>query len=85
MYFESVNFHLHICILNLFLNIDYILMSTLKPILTAGCIVALDKYALNQQNLNSSIYFGIAGAVGIFTILREFLKSAKSPKETVLM
>ncbi len=41
-------------------------MSTLKPILTAGCIVALDKYALNQTNLNSSIYFGLAGAVGIF-------------------
>ncbi len=40
-------------------------MSTLKSILTAGCIVALDKYALNQQNLNSSIYFGLA--VGIFT------------------
>ena len=39
-------------------------MSTLKPILTAGCIVALDKYALNQQDLNSSIYFGLAGAVG---------------------
>ena len=42
-------------------------MSTLKPILTAGAIVALDKYALGQQNLNSSIYFGLAGAVGIFT------------------
>ncbi len=42
-------------------------MSTLKPILTAGAIVALDKYALNQTNLNSSIYFGIAGAVGIWT------------------
>ena len=28
-------------------------MSTLKPILTAGAIVALDKYALGQQNLNS--------------------------------
>ena len=42
-------------------------MSTLKPILTAGDIVALDKYALGQQNLNSSIYFGLAGAVGIFT------------------
>ena len=38
-------------------------MSTLKPILTAGAIVALDKYVLNQTNLNSSIYFGIAGAV----------------------
>ncbi len=42
-------------------------MSTLKPILTAGAIVALDKYALGQQDLNSSIYFGLAGAVGIFT------------------
>ena len=42
-------------------------MSTLKPILTAGAIVALDKYALGQQNLNSSIYFGLAGAVGIWT------------------
>ena len=42
-------------------------MRTLKLILTAGCIVALDKYALNQTNLNSSIYFGIAGAVGNWT------------------
>ena len=42
-------------------------MSTLKQILTACCKVALDMYALGQQNLNSSIYFGLAGAVGIFT------------------
>ena len=42
-------------------------MSTLKPILTARAIVALDKYALGQQNLNSSIYFRLAGAVGIWT------------------
>ena len=42
-------------------------MSTnLKPILTGIAIIGLDKYALNQSNLNSSIYFGIAGAVGIF-------------------
>ena len=40
--------------------------SNLKPIITGAVIVALDKYALNQQNLNNSIYFGIAGAVGIF-------------------
>lgn len=40
--------------------------SNLKPILTGAVIVALDKYALGQQNLNSSIYFGLAGAVGIF-------------------
>ena len=41
-------------------------MSNLKPIITGAVIVALDKYALGQQNLNSSIYFGLAGAVGIF-------------------
>ena len=40
--------------------------SNLKPILAGSVIVAIDKYALNQQNLNNSIYFGIAGAVGIF-------------------
>ena len=40
--------------------------SNLKPILTGAVIVALDKYALNQQNLNNSIYFGIAGALGVF-------------------
>ena len=40
--------------------------SNLKPILAGAVIVAIDKNALNQQNLNNSIYFGIAGAVGIF-------------------
>ena len=40
--------------------------SNLKPILAGAVIVAIDKYALNQQNLNNSIYFGIAGAAGIF-------------------
>jgi len=42
-------------------------MSTLKPVLVAGCIVALDKYALNQTNLNNSLYFGLAGAIGVYT------------------
>ena len=42
-------------------------MSTLKPVLVAGCIVALDKYALNQQNLNNSLYFGLAGTIGVYT------------------
>jgi len=41
-------------------------MSNLKPILTGLTIVALDKYALNQQDMNSSLYFGLAGAIGIF-------------------
>ena len=40
--------------------------SNLKPLITGAVIVALDKYALNQQNLNNSLYFGLAGAVGIF-------------------
>ncbi len=40
--------------------------SNLKPIVTAGAIVALDKFVLNQQNLNSSLYFGVAGAAGIY-------------------
>ena len=40
--------------------------SNLKPIFACAVIVAIDKYALNQQNINNSIYFGIAGAVGIF-------------------
>jgi hypothetical protein len=39
---------------------------SLKPILTGGVIVAIDKFALKQQNMNSSLYFGLAGAVGIF-------------------
>jgi len=42
-------------------------MSTLKPVLVAGAIVALDKYALNQTNLNNSLYFGLAGAIGVYT------------------
>jgi hypothetical protein len=40
--------------------------SNLKPLITGAVIVALDKYAMNQQNLNNSLYFGLAGAVGIF-------------------
>ena len=41
--------------------------SNLKPLLTGACVVALDEYALGQTNLNSSIYFGLAASVGIFT------------------
>jgi hypothetical protein len=40
--------------------------SNLKPLITGAVIVALDKYAMNQQNLNNSLYFGLAGTVGIF-------------------
>ena len=39
--------------------------SNLKPILTGIAVIGIDKYVLNQTNLNSSIYFGAAAAVGI--------------------
>ena len=41
-------------------------MSNLKPFLVGGAIVALDKFVLNQQDMNSSLYFGIAGVAGIY-------------------
>ena len=41
-------------------------MSNLKPILTGGMVVLLDKFALNQSDMNSSLYFGAAAAAGIF-------------------
>ena len=40
--------------------------SNLKPILTGGVIVLLDKFVLNQPDMTSSIYFGLAGTAGIF-------------------
>jgi hypothetical protein len=40
--------------------------SNLKPFLVGASIVALDKFVLNQQNINSSIYFGVSGVIGIF-------------------
>jgi hypothetical protein len=41
-------------------------MSNLKPFVTGGVIVALDKFVLNQPDMNSSLYFGVAGVVGIY-------------------
>ena len=40
--------------------------TNLKPILTGGVIILLDKFVLNQPDMNSSLYFGVAGAAGIF-------------------
>ena len=37
-----------------------------KPFFTGGIIVALDKFVLMQPDMNSSLYFGVAGVVGIF-------------------
>ena len=40
--------------------------SNLKPFLVGGLIVAADKFVLNQQDMNSSLYFGVAGVAGIY-------------------
>ena len=37
-----------------------------KPFFTGGIIIALDKFVLMQPDMNSSLYFGVAGVVGIF-------------------
>ena len=41
-------------------------MTNYKPFFTGGLIVALDKFVLMQPDMNSSLYFGVAGVVGIF-------------------
>ena len=40
--------------------------SNLKPFLVGASIIALDKFVLNQQDMNSSLYFGVAGVAGIY-------------------
>jgi len=42
---------------------DYII----KPLATAGLVVALDQMVLNENNLNNSIIFGAAAAAGVYT------------------
>ena len=37
-----------------------------KPFFTGGIIIALDKFVLMQPDMNSSLYFGVAGVVGVF-------------------
>ena len=37
-----------------------------KPIAMAGCIIAGDKFLLGESDMNRSLYFGAAGAVGVF-------------------
>ena len=44
-------------------NSDYII----KPLATAGLVVALDQMYLNESNLNNSIIFGAAAAAGVYT------------------
>jgi hypothetical protein len=38
----------------------------LKPIVMGATIVALDKFVMKTQNMNESLYFGVAGAIGAY-------------------
>ena len=39
----------------------------LKPIAMGATIVALDKFFMKNDNMNESLYFGLAGAIGVYT------------------
>ena len=41
-------------------------MTSYKPFFAGALIVAADKFLLMQPDMNSSLYFGVAGVVGIF-------------------
>ncbi len=60
--------------------------SNLKPFLVGGLIVAADKFLLNQPNMNSSLYFGIAGVVGIYAAqnLKQMLPSNQGQISTMI-
>ena len=60
--------------------------SNLKPFLVGGLIVAADKFILNQPNMNSSQYFGIAGVVGIYPAqnLKQMLPSNQGQISTMI-
>ena len=38
----------------------------LKPIVMGATVVALDKFVMKNQNMNESLYFGVAGAAGAY-------------------
>ena len=38
----------------------------IKPIAMGACVVAADKYLLGETDMNRSLYFGAAGAVGVY-------------------
>ena len=60
--------------------------SNLKPFLVGGLIVAADKFILNQPNMNSSLYFGISGVVGIYLAqnLKQMLPSNQGQISTMI-
>jgi len=39
----------------------------IKPIAMVACVVAGDKYILGETDMTKSMYFGAAGAAGVFT------------------
>ena len=43
------------------ISLDY-----LKPLIAGGVAIALDKFYLNEGNMNKSIMFGAATAAGVF-------------------
>jgi hypothetical protein len=38
----------------------------LKPIVMGATVIALDKFVMKTPNMNESLYFGLAGAVGVY-------------------
>jgi hypothetical protein len=38
----------------------------LKPIVMGATVVALDKFVMKTPNMNESLYFGLAGAIGAY-------------------
>ena len=60
--------------------------SNLKPFLVGGLIVAADKFVLNQQDMNSSLYFGVAGVAGIYAAqnLKQMLPSNQGQISTMI-
>ena len=60
--------------------------NNLKPFLVGGLIVSADRFILNQPNMNSSLYFGIAGVAGIYLAqnLKQMLPSNQGQISTML-
>ena len=60
--------------------------SNLKPFLVGGLIVAADKFILNQPNMNSSLYFGAFGIIGIYLAqnLKQMLPSNQGQISTMI-
>ena len=60
--------------------------NNLKPFLVGGIIVAADRFILNQPNMNSSLYFGISGVIGIYAAqnLKQMLPSNQGQISTMI-